>query len=188
VHDGQTYARGYGYADVAHKVRSDANTGYYNGSNTKAYTAVVCTMLANEGKLDLDVPVTKYLPELHFQPPIDANQLTLRRFLSHTSGIENGAITFRTAFSGEHAPEGLVKILGMSTPGKGGFRYDNLGYVVASLIIERVTGKTWKDVLDQKLFQPLGMRRPDALGALFGEAIVAHLAKAWVGDVSYRAL
>jgi CubicO group peptidase (beta-lactamase class C family) len=159
VHDGKSYARGYGYADIAHNVHADANTGYYNGSNTKAYTAVVCTMLAQERKLDLDAPITKYLPELHFQPPIDANQLTLRRFLSHTSGIENGAITFRTAFSGEHTPEGLVTILGMSTPGKGGFHYDNLGYVVASLIIERLTGRKWQDVLDQKLFQPLGMRR-----------------------------
>ena len=159
VENGKTYARGYGYADIARKVRSDADTGYYNGSNTKAYTAVVCTMLANEGKLDLDAPITKYLPELHFQPPIDANELTLRRFLSHTSGIENGAITFRTAFSGDHTQAALIKILGMSTPGKAGFRYDNMGYVVASLVIERITGKKWQDVLDQKLFQPLGMRR-----------------------------
>jgi CubicO group peptidase (beta-lactamase class C family) len=162
VRDGKSYARGYGYADVTAKRLADANTGYYNGSNTKAYTALACTLLAQEGVLDLDAPITKYLPELRFQPPLDPAQLTLRRFLSHTSGIENDAITFRTAFSGDHTSEGLVQLLGMSKPGKGGFRYDNLGYVVASLVIERVTGRKWQEVLEQKLFRPLGMRRTTA--------------------------
>jgi CubicO group peptidase (beta-lactamase class C family) len=162
VRDGKTYARGYGYADLARHIPADAQTGYYNGSNTKAYTAVVCTMLAQEGVLDLDAPVTKYLPELHFPAPIDPAKMTLRRFLSHTSGIENSAIVYRTAFSGEHTPEELVRILGMSTQAKEGFHYDNLGYVVASLVIERVTGRKWQDVLDQKLFEPLGMHRTTA--------------------------
>lgn len=85
VRDGQTYARGYGYADRERKLKADAQTGYYNGSNTKAYTAALVMMLVNEGVLDLDAPVTKYLPELRFAPPIDPAQLTLRRFLSHTS-------------------------------------------------------------------------------------------------------
>jgi CubicO group peptidase (beta-lactamase class C family) len=160
--DGKSYARGYGYADVARRIRADAQTGFYNGSNTKAYTAVLCTMLAAEGVLDLDAPVTKYLPELHFAPPIDPAQTTLRRFLSHTSGIENSAVVFRTAYSGEHTSKDLVRILSLSTPGKGGFRYDNLGYVVASLVVERVTGKKWQEVLDQRLFEPLGMHRTTA--------------------------
>src|SRR5687767_14349349 len=56
VHDGKTYARGYGYADLATKRPSDADTIYYNGSNTKAYTALLCAVLAEEGVLDLDVP------------------------------------------------------------------------------------------------------------------------------------
>ncbi|HET7437555.1 MAG TPA: serine hydrolase [Thermoanaerobaculia bacterium] len=159
VRDGKVYARGYGYADVEKRVLATADTGYYNGSNTKAYTAVLCTMLAEEGLLDLEAPVTKYLPELRFAPPLDASQLTLRRFLSHTSGVDNPAITYRTAFSGEHTPQQLVQILSMSKPGKPGFRYDNLGYVVASLVIERVTGRKWQDVLAQRVFKPLGMSR-----------------------------
>jgi len=162
VRDGKSYARGYGYADVARRVPADAETGYYNGSNTKAYTAVVCAMLAHEGVLDLDVPVSTYLPELRFPAPIEPGQTTLRRFLSHTSEVSNDAVTYRTAFSGEHSPELLVRILGMSKPGTKGFRYDNLGYVVASLVIERVTGKKWQDVLDERLFEPLGMRRTTA--------------------------
>jgi len=162
VRDGKTFARAYGYADIARKVHADAQTGYYTGSNTKAYTAVVCTMLAKDGVIDLDAPVTKYLSELKWPAPIDPAKMTLRRFLSHTSGIENNGVVFRTAFTGEHSPKELIRILGMSTQAKEGFRYDNLGYVVASLVIERVTGKKWQDVLDQKLFEPLGMHRTTA--------------------------
>ena len=162
VRDGKTYARAYGYADLARRIPADANTGYYNGSNTKAYTAVVCVMLAQESVLDLDAPVTKYVPELQFPAPIDPATMTLRRFLSHTSGIDNFPVVFRTAFSGEHTPQELVRILNMSKPGKEGFRYDNLGYVIASLVLERVTGRKWQDVLDQRLFEPLGMHRTTA--------------------------
>lgn len=162
VHDDKIYARAYGYADVARRVPADANTGYYNGSNTKAYTAVVVAMLAAEGKVDLDAPVTKYIPELQFPESIQPSQVTLRRFLSHTSAIDNFGVTLRTAFSGEHTPQELVRILGMSKPFKEGFRYDNLGYVVASLVIERVTGRKWQDVLDERLFEPLGMQRTTA--------------------------
>jgi CubicO group peptidase (beta-lactamase class C family) len=162
VRNGKTYARGYGWADVERRVAADAETGYYNGSNTKAYTAVLCAMLAEEGVLDLDAPVTKYLPELRFPESISPAQTTLRRFLSHTSEVSNGGITFRTAYTGEHSPELLVRVLGMSKPGPKGFKYDNLGYVVASLVIERVTGRKWQDVLDERLFTPLGMRRTTA--------------------------
>jgi CubicO group peptidase (beta-lactamase class C family) len=162
VRDGKSYARGYGYADVARRVPADADTGYYNGSNTKAYTAVVCATLAQEGRLDLDAPVSRYLPELDFPDPTDDAQITLRRLLSHTSGLDNFPVVFRTAFSGEHTPAELIRVLKLTKPGPGGFRYDNLGYVIASLVIERVTGRKWQDVLDQKLFEPLGMHRTTA--------------------------
>ena len=158
VEDGKVYTRGYGYADLEHRIAAGPDTGYYNGSNTKAYTATVVATLAAEGVLDLDAPITKYLPEVQFAASIDASRLTLRRFLSHMSGIRNEAITFRTAYAGNHTPEELVRILGRSAAAKDEFYYDNLGYVVAGLVIERLTGRKWQDVLDQRLFHPLNMR------------------------------
>jgi len=162
VHDGKSYVRGYGYANLERGEKATANTGYYNGSNTKAYTATLCAMLAQQGRIDLDAPVTTYIPELRFPPPIDPAKMTLRRFLSHRSAIQNPGIVFRTAYSGEHTPAELVRLLGLSKPGKDEFRYDNLGYIVASLVIERVTGLKWQDALRQYLFQPLGMNRTTA--------------------------
>ncbi len=158
VRDGKPYyASAFGYADVAKKTPADARTEYYIGSTTKAYTGLACAILANRGLLDLDAPITKYLPEVTMAPPLDAQKITLRRFLTHTSGIENDAIVFRTAFSGEHTPAQLVALLNSSKAGKEGFQYDNLGYVVASLVIERVTRRPWQQVLDELVFTPLEM-------------------------------
>jgi CubicO group peptidase (beta-lactamase class C family) len=136
----------------------EPKTPYYIGSTTKAYTGLACAILAQGGKLDLDAPITKYLPEAKLE-----KAPTLRAFLTHTSGIENDPITFRTAFTGEHTPALLVSLLGTaSRPAKPGFQYDNLGYVIASLAIERVTGKPWQDALDELVFAPLGMRHTTA--------------------------
>ena len=142
VHDGKRIARAYGYADLARRIPADAETGYYNGSNTKAYTAAMVVMLAQEGLIDLDAPVSKYIPELHLD-------ITLRKFLSHTSGIDNFPVVFRTAFSGEHTPAGGFPIRQPRIrDGQPGHRAR--------------TGRKWQDVLDQKLFEPLGMHRTPA--------------------------
>ena len=130
----------------------EPHTAYYIGSTTKAYTGLACAILASRGQLDLDAPITKYLPEVTL-----TNPPTLRAFLTHTSGIQNNGIVFRTAYTGEHTPQQLLSLLSLSTPGPAGFRYDNLGYVVASLVLERITGKPWQVALDDLVFTPLRM-------------------------------
>ena len=135
----------------------EPRTGYYIGSTTKAYTGLACAILAQRGTLDLDVPITKYLPEAKLQ-----NAPTLRALLTHTSGLENNGIVWRTSVTGEHTPAQLVSLLAYSKPGQPGFHYSNLGYVVASLAIERVTGKPWQDALRDLVFKPLGMNRTTA--------------------------
>ena len=157
VRDGRPYYAGAaGMRNVENRTPADAQTGYYMGSTTKAFTGLVCAILAQQGKLDLDAPISRYLPELTSQ------NVALRAFLTHTSAIENDAVVFRTAFSGEHTPQQLVTLLQSSKPRKPGFQYDNLGYVIASLIIERITGKPWQKVLDEMIFAPLGMNHTSA--------------------------
>lgn len=128
----------------------NANTGYYIGSTTKAYTGLACAILATRGQLDLDAPISKYLPEVKLTT-------TLRQFLTHTQGIDADAVTIRTAYSGEHTPQQLATLLNAAQPRQPGFHYDNLGYVVASLVIERITGKPWQKALDELVFTPLKM-------------------------------
>ena len=163
VRDGKPfYAQSFGLADLDAKTPATSKTGYYIASTTKAYTGLAAAILAERGVIDLDAPITKYLPEVKFAPPLDAGRVTLRKFLTHTAEISNDPIVFRTAFTGEHTQAELVTLLNSSKPGKPGFQYDNLGYVVASIVMERVTGKPWQRVLDEVVFTPLGMDHTSA--------------------------
>ena len=156
VRDGKPYLTfAVGRRDLASEIAATADTPYYIASSTKSYVSLLAAVLANRGVVDLDAPITKYLPELTL--PAGAGRVTLRTLLSHTSGIANDAIVMRTAFTGDHNAEQLLKILGKSAVIEAKFKYDNLGYVVAGLALERVTGKKWQDLLDQVVFTPLGM-------------------------------
>lgn len=158
VRDGQRHVRAFGYADAEGKVPATPRTGYYIGSTTKAFTALAAATLAERGAVDLDEPLATYLPEVQFSAAIDAKRLTLRHLLSHTGSIENNPIVFRTAFTGDHSPAMLVRLLESSKPRGEGFRYDNLGYVVAGLVLERVTGRPWQQLHDELVFTPLRMK------------------------------
>lgn len=154
VKDGKTLlARGYGLREVAGNVPADADTVYYIASSTKSYVGLLAATLAARGVVDLDAPLARYLPETNVNA-------TLRALLTHTSGLENGAIVMRTAFTGEHGD--LVALLGRSKRVEPKFSYDNLGYVAVGLALERVTGKTWQELLASELFTPLGMTRTTA--------------------------
>lgn len=155
VRDGKPfYANAYGFADREAQTRATARTGYYIASSTKSYTGLACAVLAARGKLDLDAPLSKYLPEVTG----DAGKFTLRQYLTHSAPVINEPVVIRTAYTGEHTPAMLVSLLNSSKPRKEGFQYDNLGYVVASLVIERVTGKPWQRALDEIVFAPLKMK------------------------------
>jgi CubicO group peptidase (beta-lactamase class C family) len=161
VKDGKPYfAAGYGFADLAAKRGMTAVTPVYIASSTKSFTGLMCAMLAAEGKLDFDKPIVTYLPELDSWA--DAHRITTRMLLTHSAGIRNDAIVRRTAFTGIYTPEELVRLLPSSKAIEPKFRYDNLGYVVAALIAERITGEKWQDLLAQKIFTPLGMKNTTA--------------------------
>src|SRR5215213_3484486 len=162
VQNGQRHARAFGYADREKQVPATAQTGYYIGSTTKGFTGLTAAILAEQGKLDLDAPIARYLPEVRFGEGIDTQKLTLRLLLSHTVTIENHPLVFRTAFTGEHTPATLLQLLGSSKPRSDSFRYDNLGYVVTGLVFQRVTGRTWQQLHEELIFAPLGMKRTTA--------------------------
>jgi len=161
VKDGKPFfATGYGYADVASKRAMTAATPVYIASSTKSFTGLMCAMLADQGKVDLDKPIVTYLPELDSWP--DSHRITMRMLLTHSAGIRNDAIVTRTAFTGEYTQQELVRLLASSKSIEPKFRYDNLGYVVGGLIAERVTGRKWQDLLAEMVFAPLGMKNTTA--------------------------
>jgi len=171
VRGGETvYARGFGYADVEAGVQATPETEYYIASSTKSFTALAAQLLHVEGKIDLDRSLQSYLPDVAFDPAIEADSITLRDLLTHTAGISNDAIVFRTAFSGEHTQDELLRAMSatsvQSRAPRGEFRYTNLGYNILSVILDRETGTAWQDLLAELVFVPAGMARTTAYASL----------------------
>lgn len=160
--DGPAHLRGFGVRDVRTREPVTPGTGFYIASSTKSFTGTLAAILDQRGVISLDAPLSRYLPELRMNAPLSADSITLRSLLTHTSGLRNEPVGFRTAFSGVHDDAMLVRLMGESTPIPRTYRYDNLGYVVAALAMERATGREWQDLLRDEVFRPLGMMHSTA--------------------------
>ncbi len=154
------YAKGFGWADVEARRPATPQTIFYIASTTKSFTGLAAVLLEEQGRLDLDAPLSRYLPAATLQSPLNPDSITLRSLLSHTHGIDNdGPIVFRTAYSGEHTNDRLVSLLASHPPAKTGrdYVYGNIGYNIAGLAMDAALGESWRDVLQRTIFQPLGM-------------------------------
>jgi D-alanyl-D-alanine carboxypeptidase len=161
-----------GVADTRTGRKRQPNERFRVGSAAKPFTATVVLQLAAEGKLSLDDTVEKWLPGLVKGNGNDGGTITIRHLLNHTSGIFNyGNDPEEFAkFSGpawlEHrydtyTPEQLVKIglrnpRPFETPGDG-FVYTNTGYILAGMIVEKVTGRTLAGEISRRIVRPLGL-------------------------------
>jgi CubicO group peptidase (beta-lactamase class C family) len=152
-------SRGYGFADREAGTPMTEDTPVAIASTTKGMTALAMMQLVEQGLVDLDAPVTRYLPDFAMDDE-RAVDITVRQVLSHTSGIPSGGGTDLT--QDDQALERRVALLAdvdlRFTPG-GGYQYANDGYSVAGLIIQRVSGVSYEDFIAAHLFEPLGMAR-----------------------------
>lgn len=158
--DELAYARGFGFADVEARRPVTPETLFYIASTTKAITALAAALLDHGGVLELDAPLSRYIPELQLKPPLSADSITIRDLLTQTHGIRSGGpVVFRTAFTGQFTENQLLEFLQTYEPAESGraFRYGNLGYNLAGIAIERATGEGWKEVVRTQVLEPLGM-------------------------------
>src|SRR5688572_2911557 len=158
-------AKGYGWADLERKVPATERTAFYIASMTKAFTALDIALLAKRGVLSLDAPVSRYLGGVTWGSGVNADSITIRQLLSHTHGIANdGPVVFRTAFTGDHTNALLKDLLRYHSASDAGrkYRYTNLGYNIAGIIIDDLTKSKWQDQLEAGIFKPLGMNNTTA--------------------------
>ncbi len=165
--DKMIFSKAYGYSDVENNVKAKTSTPFYIASSTKSFTAELIKLLSDEGVVNIDEPINKYLPDLELPSPLSAKMISLRDLLTHRSGIENIAVILRTAFTGQHTNDELLKLFSKSEFSGIKYRYTNTDYVLASLAIEKQTGKSWKDLLKEKIFDPLEMKNTSAYVSYF---------------------
>ena len=152
------YARGYGMASLEHGVALSPRSVLDVGSISKQFTAMAILILEKEGKLKLDDPVRKYVPEM----PAYADKITFRRALSQTSGLRD--LYTMMAQTGRTVAGDTVDALRIITrtaepnyePGAR-YLYTNSGWILAAQTVYRLTGKTLAQFAEERIFAPLGM-------------------------------
>ena len=172
------FAKGYGLANVEENIPNTPDTKFMIGSISKQFTAMLVTQLAEKGMLKFDDTISDFLPDF---PKDMGERMTVEMLLSHTSGLP--------------FPEGIEKYYYVSTkqeylqeffkqvseeglrfePGEG-YGYSNAGYFILGLIIEKVTGKTYEEVLTEQILRPLGMSNTgcDRNGLVLANSAVSY--------------
>ena len=158
LHDGQAvFRRGYGLAVVEDGTAVTAASNFRLASVSKQFTAAAVLLLVEEGRLGLDQPARRWLPEL---PPA-ASSVTLRQLLSHTSGLPDYEDLMDPADSRQMHDADVLTMLARAdrldfTPGTA-YRYSNSGYALLALIVGRASGQDFATFLQQRIFGPLHM-------------------------------
>jgi CubicO group peptidase (beta-lactamase class C family) len=159
---GEPVVRGsYGMADLEHDVPFTVDTISSPGSVAKQFTAAAVLLLARDGKLSLDDPARKYLPEL----PSAAAAVTIRQMLNHTAGLRDwGYLTAMAGIPRDRYGATLDTVLDILsrqraldfTPGTR-WSYSNSGYTLAAILVSRVSGMPFPEFTKQRIFDPLAM-------------------------------
>ena len=137
-----------------------ARTPFVIGSTSKSFTALAVMQLVDEGVVDLDAPVRRYIPELRLANGQATDSITVRHLLQQTSGLPAvaGGPVLASAEDGSTA-DAVRELVGVELSGAPGTRwqYANANYVLAGLVVERASGLPYPDYLQRRIFQPLGM-------------------------------
>ena len=148
-------AQGFGFANVELRVPVKPETLFQSGSVGKQFTATAIMMLVEQGKIGLDDSITKYFPEA---PPA-WKPVTVRHLLTHTGGFTDYPKDFN--FRKDYSEDDLLKIvtgIPLAFPPGTKWSYSNLGYLTLGVLIHRVTGNFYGDMLQARIFRPLGMQ------------------------------
>ncbi len=149
--------QGYGFASLELQVPATPHTVYEIGSISKQFTAAVVMMLVEEGKVRLQDSIAYYLAQL---PPA-WRKVSIRQLLTHTSGIPDfepviGYSSYRNAYTDESLLKAVADRPMDFSPGES-WNYSNTGYVLLGMLLEKVTGKAYGQIMRERIFQPCGM-------------------------------
>lgn len=187
--EGKTrYVRSFGSANVQFDIANTNQTRYWIASITKLFTSVLVLQLHEQGKIDLQATIKIYLPDYQGQ---GADNVTVHQLLNHTAGLENfdqvksleqaltqGLPTYQTPYTSDQLLAKFCSGPLVHVPGTA-FDYNNADYVILGKIIERITGRTYEQALQERILAPLAMTDT---GVLHHHDIVKGLASTY----SYR--
>jgi len=164
VKDGQVIlSKGFGTKAATSKNPIDEHTIFRLGSVSKGFAPVLTGLLVEDGLLNWDDKVTKYLPDFYLASKKNTEVLTIRNLLSHTTSLPKHAYTnlIEEGYSFDEMVEELKTVDVIGNVGQH-YSYQNVVYSLISDIVEKVTGKTYSQLLEERVFTPLGMLQASA--------------------------
>ena len=161
VKDGKVViAKGYGVRKMGEAAKVDDQTLFGIASNTKAFTATALGLLVEEGKLEWDAPVVKYLPWFQLSDPYVTREIMVRDLLVHRSGLGLGAgdlLWWPTSTYDRKEIAKRLKFIPLVRSFRSAYAYDNVLYLIAGEVIETVSGLSWEDFVATRILAKLGM-------------------------------
>ncbi len=161
VHNGKVvHAKGYGMANLDHRIPIGASTVFDIASVSKQFGAMAIALLEQDGRVSLDDDVRKYIPELRDV----GHKVTLRHLVHHTGGYRDWPGSMRIGGWSYHDVISFEQILrfaehqrALNFPPGDSYAYSNTGYNLLAEVVQRVSGKTFREFTNERIFQPLGM-------------------------------
>ena len=159
--DKVVYQKGYGVSSIATGKKMDENTLFAIASNSKAFTSAALGILIDEGKLTWETKVIDVIPEFRLYSPYVTEDFNIKDLLTHRSGLGLGAGDLMmwpdsASFTRNDIIHNL-RYLKQTSSFRTKYDYDNLLYIVAGVVVERVSGKSWEEFVEEKIMRPLGM-------------------------------
>lgn len=162
VKDGEIiFSKGYGLSDVDTKEEVDGNTLFAIASNSKAFTSAALAMLVDEGRVNWNDKVRKYLPWFELYDPYVSDNFTIRDLLTHRSGLKTFSgdlLWYGSNLSRREVVEN-AKYLEPTFGFRDGWGYSNIMYITAGLVIEEISGMSWDAFIKERILEPLNMDR-----------------------------
>lgn len=158
--DAVVVAKGYGVHRLGEPAPADARTRFGIASNTKAFTATAIGLLVDDGKVEWDAPVVRYLPAFAMWDPFVTRELTVRDLLVHRSGLGPFAgdlLWFPPSTYDRHEVARRLRFIQPATSFRSAYAYDNVLYLVAGELIEAVSGESWEDFVSSRILAKVGM-------------------------------
>ncbi len=149
--------KGFGYKDYENKTPVTENTLFAIGSCTKAFTSSLLSFPLKDGKLDFDKPVNQYLPELRFINDELTNTITTRDMMSHRTGLPRHDLAWYGAKTSRDSLLYIIRFFETTAPLRMGWQYNNFMFLAQGVLAQKLSGKTWEELIKEKLFTPLGM-------------------------------
>jgi CubicO group peptidase (beta-lactamase class C family) len=180
VKDGRVVlAKGYGVRRAGEPAAVDADTQFGIASNTKAFTCAALSILAEEGRLSWDDPVVKHLPEFHMNDPWATREVTVRDLVTHRAGLGLGQGDLMwwpsTTFTRKEIVRGIAQLPPASSL-RSRYAYNNVMFVAAGEVVAAVSGRTWDELVRERILVPLGMAHTVTTGPARAEGLASpHL-------------